>query len=1328
MKAINITKYLSYAFLGLLALIILIVMLALSPLGVNLIIGAANNVEGLQIENSSGSFYSKVSLGKVRFNNPQINIAADALNLDIGLNCIFAGEACIDEISARKFEITLIENDIESPASEPTTEYIELPLAAYLHKLAIGQVSIFTQKTNAEKTLLTSLSNISASVFMHKNLVVNNFSISDTNVVLPLASTPQDAAPVSNSGEHWIELLKNAQYTPIVLPEIFIPINADIKNIALANFCLQQSQGVKGVNSDLLCTKQTQLTAVIKQQKVNVTFTSQPLKQIASNVNLNAKIDFNDSFKHDVQLNVRPNASLSSSAAQALNLSLLGNVSDTQLKLTSSRNPNSSIVDLHAQFGLAQSTLPVNVELLSSNYQAVLKAWLPQVAVPVSSLTASINGTTQAYDFTAVAKVDSEQASELKLRGKASLNDKFIQLQELTTNGDIGTLNANVNAKLTQFANTHGVSVTSNIGFNKLQLQPLVASINSNMNGNIKLNANITPTQLWGDLNCSKVQGVLQGYKLSVLCEAVISKAGVVNIKSLNVKQGNNTIIGKGKFTLPAALNTNELNSLAGTDSQFINDTTTDLVFDINISDLTSLYADASGAILAKVKVGGRVDKPSVVANATISKLDLTQVQIQQAQLDATIDIANNWQTDINLKANEIWQGTMLAKQVDVSAKGNLSSHNISLSLAHPDYGLRHNFSGETIISDNTWRWLGSWETGMFESAFDTFTLDKATNIRVNPTSASIRPHCWVSSQLANEQSSIDTPINAFTTNDSNVICIEQMQYTEALTQVSAKLGYNLSIPLLHFFPDIVKQGTSLPFTTDIELNYSANEGIELDAHTLMTQANITGSKHKIELVAVVANSSLKDQVLNTNVFAGTKATGAVGLNSRLVLDPNNRTHTGQLRIDNFMLSPLQRFIPTVEKLSGVLAGNILFDGLLVEPDLNGELNINDVELVADNYPYPITNFNQTITIANKQADIEGEFELGAGMADYLGTLRLFGEDKPFSFEGEIRGAGMQIAFADNELLASPNLKIAVDPSNFSLKGEITIPNAEFAINEVPPSAKSASSDTLIIGKPPEPPAIPMGLDIDIRILIDPSKLKRVTVDAFDLQASLGGDLRVQVLQKQNPDTKEFSPLETYVYGEVNILSGSYEAYGQNLLVRKGAIFFSGAPSLPQFDITAVRNPLNTANNVVAGVRISGNPVVPKVELFSQPVMIQARQLSYLLRGTDLGGGKSDSQDVMLVNMLVGFGVGNSENGVNRIGKSLGFDSLNVQTAGQGDSTQVQLTGRISDKIQVIYGVGLFDQATEVILRYQLLPKMYIEATGGATSAVDLFYEWSRGQ
>lgn len=1320
MKVSSLSKYAAYFFLGILAFLLAAILLLLSPVGVGTMVSLANDQEGVLIENASGSFYSEVTLGKVSFINEQIELSGELVKLDIGLNCIFAGEACIDNFSARNLDIVLKENNVESEASEPISEYIELPLAAYVHKFSIQRLQLYSQKIASEKVLLTKLERIQTSLSMHKNLLLNEFSVNDISIIAANedANTQQNPPQEKVPTEDWIEMLKNAKYEPIILPEVFIPINAEINNVSFKKVCVEQATP--------LCLLNTQMNATINKQKITFNAKTQAENQLLSAVDLKAKLNLAENFSHDINISVLPNTKLTVSNAQGLKLSLVGSLTSTRLAVNSPKVPE-PIISLTSDVDIGDDKLPVDIKLSAKNYQQITNAWLPQTAIPVSAVNVLIKGNVDAYQLSSSLKVDNEQAGELKLVADISLNDKYIKLKELKSSGDIGELSASLEAKLSQFEGKDGVAVLTNIAFNKLQLKPLLPNFDTNLQGNINLAASVTATKLWGQLNCKNVEGSFQGYDLSMLCDVVISKSGLVDVNALDLHQGKNHVTAKGTFELPYGINTSELGAAEIANTQWIEKTKAALTLNIYLADMSSLYPKAKGTVIGQIDIEGNVDKPNLVANIDINNLLFDELRLKNAKVELFLDIAKDWQTKVRIALSKIAQEALLAEQVDIEIDGNLSAHTLSVDLTHPDYSTSQKLSGEAIVNEKDWRWLGQWDSGVFASAFDSFVLEKPTAIRVNQNRASIRSHCWLSSTMSG-QSDVSGQISASTDQSNKTLCFEQIQYSEALSEVNAKLNYNLKIPLLHYLPELIMPGSSLPLSTDIELLYSAEKGIQVDTYSLMTQANITTSKHKIELQALVANSSLVDQILKTNLFAGTNATGAIGLSSKLNLDPENRSHKGQLRIENFILSPLQRFIPSVEKLNGAVVGNIMFDGPLVEPELNGELQISDVELVLDNYPYPITNFNQNITIVDTKASIEGEFELGAGTADYSGTLTLFDEDKPFSFEGEINGAGMQLAFAENELLASPSLKIALDPGNFSLKGEVTIPNAQIKIEELPQSAKSPSNDTIVIGKPPEPPLLPIGLDIDIRILLDPPKLKRVTINALDLKASLGGDINVQVRQSKNPVSGEFTPLETYVYGSVNVLSGSYEAYGQNLQIQKGSIFFNGAPSLPQFDITAIRNPLNTADKVVAGIRVSGNPVIPKVELFSQPTMTQARQLSYLLQGTDINGGEGQDQDVMLVNMLVNFGVGNSENGVNRFGKSLGFDSLNLQTAGQGANTQVQLTGRLSDNIQVTYGVGLFDQASEVILRYQLLPQMYLEAKSGATSAVDVFYEWTRGE
>ena len=1315
MTATNFSKYLAYLFLGILGFILVVIVLALSPIGVSTLVSLANKQESITIENVSGSFYSEVTIANLSIVTPQINIQGKQINVDIGLNCLFEYKACIEQFDARNIDITLLESEAATP-NEALTDYIELPFAAFLEKFAIEKLTIYTKAVGLEKQKTAELSKISANISMHKVLNLSAINIADVKLFLPIDT--QSVADHSKetsleNGEHWIKLLNDYEFQAIEIPKIFVPINLSVGKFSVGQFCIHQAQ--------VLCTLQTQISGGISRQILKASILTKPIKQIAAGIDIQASVDFSSAYNHSATISILPNAALTSQKAQAIIVKVKGEITNTEIVISAGTSAK-TILKVLAKVNIEEQKLPLSVDLSASKFETVLSNWLPNVETPINAIDVKIDGDIDSYQIVSTVDVKSEQASKIRLIGSVSLTQKQLKLAELSTSGDLGNLNAEILATITQYNGQNGISVESGIGFKNVQLKPLVPEVDSQLNGKISLQASITPTQLWGSLKCNEIKGKLQGFDLSLLCDIKIDKKGLVKINSFALRQGKNKIIAKGQFEMPNGIKTNELASLSADSAinEWVNNTNSAVDLSIDISDFSSIYASASGTIKGNAKIIGKVDKPVVTSEFNVDNLAFNALKLKSAKLNVDIDINKDWQTSIKLSAKDLWQESLLAQQIELEINGDLAAHQLFIDLQHPEYTLKHELSGGVITKGEDWRWEGIWEKGVFASAFDSLTLEQATAIRANKTSASVKQHCWISSKLATSSIQVEST--------SKALCIEKAQYSATLTEVSAKLSYNLNIPLIHYFPEIVKAGSSLPLKTDIDLVYSPEKGVQVDSYSLMTQANINTSKHNIVLVALVANMSLHDQILKTNIYAGTKSTGAIGLRSILNLDPENRTHSGQFQIDNLILSPLQRFIPTVEKLTGSVLGNVSFNGLLLEPELNGELLINDVELVVDNYPYPITNFNQRITITNRKAEIEGELELGSGTADYTGILTLFTDEQFFDFEGELIGAGMQLAFGKNEILASPSLKIVVNPNNFSLKGEVTIPNAQIGIEELPKSAKSPSLDTIIIGKEAPPPIIPIGLDINVRVRLDPRKLKRVTVKALDLEASLEGDVRVQVIQKQDPQTQEFSPLETYVYGSINVLKGSYEAYGQNLQIRSGSIFFNGAPSLPQFDITAVRNPLNTADNAVAGLRISGNPVVPKVELFSQPVMIQARQLSYLILGTDIGGGKGDANDVKLVNALVNFGVGNSENGINKFGQSLGFDSLNLQTTGQGSNTQVQLTGRLSDNIQLTYGVGLFDQASEVILRYQLLPQLYLEAKSGATSAVDVFYEWTRGE
>lgn len=123
--------------------------------------------------------------------------------------------------------------------------------------------------------------------------------------------------------------------------------------------------------------------------------------------------------------------------------------------------------------------------------------------------------------------------------------------------------------------------------------------------------------------------------------------------------------------------------------------------------------------------------------------------------------------------------------------------------------------------------------------------------------------------------------------------------------------------------------------------------------------------------------------------------------------------------------------------------------------------------------------------------------------------------------------------------------------------------------------------------------------------------------------------------------------------------------------------------------------------------------------------MEQQQSLSYMLTGRGLGQSSGDSQETVLANMLLGFGLGQSENMVTNIGQKLGFKDVNLDTSGQGENTQLSVSGYVAPGVQLRYGVGVFNTASEVAIRYELLPQLYIEAVSGLSNALDIYYSFS---
>ena len=127
-------KALSWAFLALVLLVILITALLLSPVGIKFGLSQLNGLDaGISIDYNSGSFYSSVRLKNIRVRQAGLELDADKAAVDLSLSCLWSAEICINNIDIGKIKLALTETEVSPKSDTPITEPITLPLMLNLN-------------------------------------------------------------------------------------------------------------------------------------------------------------------------------------------------------------------------------------------------------------------------------------------------------------------------------------------------------------------------------------------------------------------------------------------------------------------------------------------------------------------------------------------------------------------------------------------------------------------------------------------------------------------------------------------------------------------------------------------------------------------------------------------------------------------------------------------------------------------------------------------------------------------------------------------------------------------------------------------------------------------------------------------------------------------------------------------------------------------------------------------------------------------------------------------------------------------------------------------
>ncbi|NMX50505.1 translocation/assembly module TamB [Pseudomonas veronii] len=695
---------------------------------------------------------------------------------------------------------------------------------------------------------------------------------------------------------------------------------------------------------------------------------------------------------------------------------------------------------------------------------------------------------------------------------------------------------------------------------------------------------------------------------------------------------------------------------------------------DIKLTRLAQLWPQLRGQVNGRLDVAGSLKAPQGKLDLKGQQLAFADNRLQSLSLDATLD--NAQRAKIDLKGSGIQSGDTQVGTLTASAQGDVRQQKVQLDLAGPLVKLALALDGN--LDQGNWR--GRLASGDVQAGGQDWKLQAPAKIeRLADGRLTFAAHCWVAGPAS--------------------LCAEDQRLMP-----EPKLRYHLKqFPidsLAAWLPkDFAWQGT---LNADVQLDLPASGpkgviAVDASGGTLRVK-----DKHQwldFPYDTLQLDATLNPKRIDTQLnFQGGKL-GELRLQAQINPLAKNKPITGTFSLTGLDLTVARPFVPMVEKLNGKLNGNGRISGGLLAPLVNGSMNLVGGEISGAELPISLEGLNVQALIAGESVQLDGNWHSGkAGQGSLKGHIDW---GRALAVDLSLQGAHLPVTVEPYAVLeVAPDLKISLKNDKLAIVGKVQIPRGDITVRELPPSTVKVSDDTVIVGSQTEEGKPPMAMAMDIDVAVGEDQLN---FSGFGLTAKVQGHVHIG----DNLDTR----------GELWLNDGRYRAYGQKLDVRRARLLFAGPLDQPYLDIEAIRK----TGDVVAGIRLSGSAEQPTTQIFSEPAMSQEQALSYLVLGRPLSTTGEDNN--MLAQAALGLGLMGSAGVTSDIAKDLGIQDFELDTQGSGTNTAVVASGKISEKLSLRYGVGVFEPASTIALRYLLSKKVYLEVASGVASSLDIFYK-----
>lgn len=714
----------------------------------------------------------------------------------------------------------------------------------------------------------------------------------------------------------------------------------------------------------------------------------------------------------------------------------------------------------------------------------------------------------------------------------------------------------------------------------------------------------------------------------------------------------------------------------------------------LNAPVLNAVLPGLGGRAAGNIKLRGNLSAPQLLMDLNAYALRWGKLTVGRIALQGDVCSSDIVRGNVQMRLDRLLQGELSISQLTLNATGDEKQHQLKVAIQGELVAGQLQLNGS--FDRQQQRWHGTLSQTRFDTPAGEWRLTRAMTLdyQAGAQHIIIGPHCW---QNPNAQ-----------------ICAPQNSEIGASGQTSLLLNrFDLTMlkPLL-----LAETQASGVFTGRADVRWTAGGGlpqgkVALVGNDVKVSQTVRGKTLPVAFETLTFNAALDKGLARLDWVFKITDNGQFNGQVQVADLKNRRALSGNVNINQLSLTLLKPMMSRGESVDGLVNAALRLGGNVQRPQLYGQLGLERLVIKGNIMPFAMTDSHMALSFAGTRSKLQGLVGTTHGAVNLTGDADW---SRMAAWRAHIYAQGNQVRITVPPLLRldmSPDIVFEVTPLLFALNGKVDIPWARIEVKDIPQSAVDVSGDEVLLDDNLRPvvdndrAAISITSNLQVHVGDD------VCLDAFGLKARLKGDLKV-AQDKQGLGLN----------GQIDIPSGRFHAYGQDLIVNKGQLLFSGPVDQPYLNIEAIRNPDSTEDDVTAEVRVTGLVDQPKVEVFSDPVKSQQEALSYLLRGQGLDISGADSN--MITSMLIGMGVAQSGRVVGKIGQAFGVSDLALDTQGVGDNSQVVVSGYIAPGLQVKYGVGIFDSLATLTLRYRLMPKLYLEAVSGINQVLDLLYRF----